>query len=76
MQNVGAHSQWIHLQNNTKPKSQGTLQKRGRKIYQPENQPEIAMRLSPINIRSYADKVLTTLLPTHELKKDDSNDVP
>lgn len=69
MQNYGAKSQWIHLQNTPTPKARTALQKMWQKDY--ESQKSGCEIMFPTNIRSYNHKVSTICLPKCELKRGD-----
>lgn len=73
MQNCGAQSQWIYLENNPAPKTQGTLWKRGQKDLKRQRIRSFAVK-SCLRVMSEATLISPMDMSAHkgELNKDDT----
>ena len=71
MQSYGSQSQWTHLQNALSPKARETLQKRGQKDF--KNTKFTVRVCLLVTSGSYMLEISPTLLPKHDMKKDNNN---
>lgn len=75
MQNRGAKSQWLHLQNTPGTSGSGdTAEEEVERLREPEDQGVCRETVSPRNIRSCTRKVSPTCLPKCELSKEGTNE--